>query len=623
MNVKKIIRTIFSPDIFKLLFILVSILGVCPLIGAKVDPFLKLFHLYALVVVVFDLLGERRILRNKGRILLVAFAACYIITILTNPAIITLTNLSNFCYLLAEMGLIFSYGEESKKIDRISSYIVTTLVSLCNAVGIWMFFAKAHIFIEGRGYIGIYPYENRLAGLFGNPNVLGLICLGTVGLCVISFILSKHLAEKIYFSILCLINVITLLLANSRTQMYSLVLMCAVIAFFAVIKARFTILRVLSACVASILCAALVSFSFSLVQQELSKFDTNYDFYLKNICLDYQEPSDITLKNGIYTEDGVMYYYENDKKTDAGLIRIDGSYYYVDSSCKIMTGKHKIEKTNDILPAGTYEFDEDGKLLIGNTIKNGIYTENGVMYYYQDNKKTNAGLVQIGDDYYYIDSSCKVAFGSINVTKTNGLMPAGTYKFDEDGKMIIDNSGEGDDPEGNNQHTIDRFETDGLNGRVDLWRTGFKLFKTKPLFGYGLDSITRAIEENGLPPILTRGNLHNTYIDVIVGCGLAGFMCLVLFLLTMLGETIKFFRFNDGKTWMQGTFMLAVVAAFLLDGMADSTLLSSFYPSSVCFWFISSQFANLLEEQNIKTGHYKKGILENITDKIFNEKDKR
>ena len=622
MNVKKVIRTLFSPDIFKFLFFFVSILGVCPLIIDYVEPFFKLFHIYALIVLVFDLLGEKRILRNKGRMLLVVFAACYMITILTNQSLLTLTNLSNFCYLLAELGLIFSYGEASKKIDRISSYILCTVISLCNAIGIWMFFSKAHIFIEGRGYIGIFPYENRLSGFFGNPNVLGLVCLCTIGLCAISFILSHRLAEKIYFGLLCGINVVTLLLSNSRTQIYALILMCAIIAFFTVLKSRFTVTRAITACVVSILCAALVSVTFSFAQRGLSKFDINYDFYLQNICLDYERPSNTTLKNGIYTEDGVMYYYENDKKTDAGLINIDGTYYYVDSSCKVVTGTHKIEKTNDILPAGTYEFGEDGKLLISDSIKNGIYTENDVMYYYEDNKKTHAGLIKLGDDYYYIDSSCKVVVGSVNITKTNGLLPAGTYKFDEDGKMIISNWGDGIDPEGNkNQSTIDRLETEGLNGRVDLWLTGLKLFKTRPLFGYGLDNLDNAVKENGLPPLIAKGNLHNTYIDVLVGCGLAGFICLVLFLLIMLINAIKFFRAKNNDSWMFGAIMVAVIAAFMLDGMADSTLIASFHPSSVSFWFVCSQFASLLDEHNIKTGIFRKGILNKLADRLFNNMD--
>ena len=51
-------------------------------------------------------------------------------------------------------------------------------------------------------------------------------------------------------------------------------------------------------------------------------------------------------------------------KTYAGLIEIDGSYYYVNSSCKVITNqRYWVNKTNGILPAGFYNFDAGGKMI--------------------------------------------------------------------------------------------------------------------------------------------------------------------------------------------------------------------------------------------------------------------
>ena len=71
-------------------------------------------------------------------------------------------------------------------------------------------------------------------------------------------------------------------------------------------------------------------------------------------------------------------------------------------------------------------------------IKNGIVEENGSLYYYVNNVLTPAGLIKLGDDYYYVrTSNGEVIHGrSYWVTVTNGLLPAGMYKFDNDGKMI-------------------------------------------------------------------------------------------------------------------------------------------------------------------------------------------
>ena len=158
-----------------------------------------------------------------------------------------------------------------------------------------------------------------------------------------------------------------------------------------------------------------------------------------------EEPPVDTSKTGIYTEDGVMYYYENGVKTYAGLIVIDGGYYYVNSSFKVVTGRYWISKTNDLMVAGFYDFDENGKMIVEeepeeppiDTSKTGIYTEDGVMYYYENGVKTYAGLIVIDGGYYYVNSSFKVVTGRYWISKTNGLMVAGFYDFDENGRMIM------------------------------------------------------------------------------------------------------------------------------------------------------------------------------------------
>ena len=71
-------------------------------------------------------------------------------------------------------------------------------------------------------------------------------------------------------------------------------------------------------------------------------------------------------------------------------------------------------------------------------VKSGIVAENGSLYYYVDGVLTGAGLIRLNGDYYYVKTSnCEVVHGrSYWVTDTNGLLPAGPYTFDADGKMV-------------------------------------------------------------------------------------------------------------------------------------------------------------------------------------------
>ena len=168
------------------------------------------------------------------------------------------------------------------------------------------------------------------------------------------------------------------------------------------------------------------------------------------------------VKNGIVAENGSLYYYEDGVLTGAGLIRLNGDYYYVKTSnCEVVHGRsYWVTDTNGLLPAGPYTFGTDGKMInppvVDPTpdpdpepeptpdpdptpdVKNGIVAENGSLYYYVDGVLTGAGLIRLNGDYYYVKTSnCEVVHGrSYWVTDTNGLLPAGPYTFDADGKMV-------------------------------------------------------------------------------------------------------------------------------------------------------------------------------------------
>ena len=146
-----------------------------------------------------------------------------------------------------------------------------------------------------------------------------------------------------------------------------------------------------------------------------------------------------TSKNGIVAENGSLYYYVDGKITYAGLIQIDGDYYYVRTSGEVVHGKsYWITKTNGLMDEGSYTFDDDGKMILPDTSKNGIVEENGSLYYYVDGELTYAGLIQIDGNYYYVRTSGEVVHGrSYWITKTNGLIDEGSYTFDGDGKMIL------------------------------------------------------------------------------------------------------------------------------------------------------------------------------------------
>lgn len=161
-------------------------------------------------------------------------------------------------------------------------------------------------------------------------------------------------------------------------------------------------------------------------------------------------PEEGEKKDGIIEENGSLYYYVDGVLTGAGLIQIDGDYYYVKTSTgEVVHGRsYWITATNDLLPSEEYAFADDGKMVNppnpdqpGTEEKNGIVEENGSLYYYVDGVLTGAGLIEIDGDYYYVRTSTgEVVHGRTYwITATNGLpVPAAQYEFADDGRMILE-----------------------------------------------------------------------------------------------------------------------------------------------------------------------------------------
>ena len=156
---------------------------------------------------------------------------------------------------------------------------------------------------------------------------------------------------------------------------------------------------------------------------------------------------DPEVKNGIVQENGGLYYYVDGKLDYAGLIQIDGAYYYVRSSGQLVTNHmYWITKTNGLLPEGEYAFGVDGRMLTDDE-NSGVFTDGILktdegMFYYRNGKLYYAGLMEYEGDYYYVRSTGQLAVNRTYwITKTNGLMPEGDYSFDTNGRMIMEGDG--------------------------------------------------------------------------------------------------------------------------------------------------------------------------------------
>ena len=76
----------------------------------------------------------------------------------------------------------------------------------------------------------------------------------------------------------------------------------------------------------------------------------------------------MVMKQGIVRDaDGEIRYYVDDVPTYAGLVKdTDGNYYYISGATltAVKNCTKHITYTNRLLPAGTYTFGADGKLIL-------------------------------------------------------------------------------------------------------------------------------------------------------------------------------------------------------------------------------------------------------------------
>jgi len=150
----------------------------------------------------------------------------------------------------------------------------------------------------------------------------------------------------------------------------------------------------------------------------------------------FDESGKIIMTTELVNEDGTLYYYEDGRRINhAGMLLIDGSYYYIGNGGAAVTNQsYWASKTNGLLEEGMYRFAADGKIIMAEALVN----EDGTLYYYKDGRRiNNAGVLLIDGNYYCIISGAiAVTNDKVWVYKPNGLVEEGTYRFDEQGRMI-------------------------------------------------------------------------------------------------------------------------------------------------------------------------------------------
>ncbi|MBQ8684058.1 MAG: leucine-rich repeat protein [Clostridia bacterium] len=133
-----------------------------------------------------------------------------------------------------------------------------------------------------------------------------------------------------------------------------------------------------------------------------------------------------------------LYHYAIDGVLQAiGLFQWEGDYYYAKGNYSLAVTDWYVGSNSFGIPAGTYTFGADAKMVM----INGIVEKDGTFYYYIDCvPQSGLGLVLVDGKYYYVRANgTLVANATWYVDADNKYgFPAGNYTFGADASMQVE-----------------------------------------------------------------------------------------------------------------------------------------------------------------------------------------
>lgn len=149
------------------------------------------------------------------------------------------------------------------------------------------------------------------------------------------------------------------------------------------------------------------------------------------------------------------------------------------------------------------------------------------------------------------------------------------------------------------QHSDEGSEVS--SGRLTIWQAGLKLVKQKPFFGVADSDVYRSgtfpphLDESQLSDLdvnelkRAHGNMHNTYIAVLVKAGIVGFIILCLFVILILKDNIlyigqKSFDFSDPENQLYVILFAFLLSLFVNDMVENHLIFNNRDMISLVFW---------------------------------------
>lgn len=181
-------------------------------------------------------------------------------------------------------------------------------------------------------------------------------------------------------------------------------------------------------------------------------------------------------------------------------------------------------------------------------------------------------------------------FGAVKIARPALAYIPGVYKLMESENQIQEKEIE--------KQEIERNIPEGygaLTGRPKIWKFGLEQFAQKPIFGYGPNSHREYhVVDTGLR------HFHNFFIQSLVSVGIVGsaFIFIYLFKTFFKGFVLLFKQRLENNAYIFAAWaFFALFCMFLVNSLAEVTILYMMRFSSVLFWIYLGYFQILLDDR--------------------------
>lgn len=138
-------------------------------------------------------------------------------------------------------------------------------------------------------------------------------------------------------------------------------------------------------------------------------------------------------------------------------------------------------------------------------------------------------------------------------------------------------------------------EQDSTNGRGEIWKAGWEIFKTSPLFGVGSENITERGEQyltGDRLDNLQKGGLHNSYLMILTASGIVGFLIMAVFFFCLVIEGFWFLFRRKQKYVM---ILVILVFGMMANELMEARLVYNTSYLNIIFWILTGFIAGSFE----------------------------